>query len=138
MKNGFTLIEIMITLVIIGLLASMAYPSYITYITHIRRHAGQIELFNLANKLEEHYMRKRTYKTADINLIQSIATQWYTFNIVQQTTTTYLLQATPKNFQAINDINCQSLTLNHQGKKNITNGPYGSPRWLAEQCWDIV
>lgn len=54
-KNGFTLIELMITVVIIGVLAAIAYPSYQKYTTQSRRSDAQIALTTAANRQEKFY-----------------------------------------------------------------------------------
>lgn len=53
--NGFTLIELMITVVIIGILAAIAYPSYSRYTTQTRRSDAQIALTRAANLEEKFY-----------------------------------------------------------------------------------
>lgn len=67
MKNnrraGFTLIELMITVVIIAILAAIAYPSYNRYVTQTRRSDAQIAIQQTANKLEKFFGYCNTYHT---------------------------------------------------------------------------
>jgi len=53
--KGFTLIELMITVVIIGVLAAIAYPSYTKYMQQTRRSDAQIALSDAASRMEKYY-----------------------------------------------------------------------------------
>lgn len=61
---GFNLIELMITVVIIGILAAIAYPSYIKYMKQTRRSDAQIALSEIASREEKFFAQCRTYTTA--------------------------------------------------------------------------
>lgn len=52
---GFTLIELMITVVIIGILAGIAYPSYRDYVTQARRSEAQTLLLSVVNQQEKFF-----------------------------------------------------------------------------------
>jgi type IV pilus assembly protein PilE len=68
--RGFTLIELMITLVIVSILGAVAYPSYIQYIVRASRQAAQSELVGMANLQEKIYLNSNAYAasvTADYN-----------------------------------------------------------------------
>lgn len=58
---GFTLIELMITVVIISILAAIAYPSYTRYVVETRRSDAQIGLTRLGALLEKHYTQCNKY-----------------------------------------------------------------------------
>ncbi len=59
--SGFTLIELMITVVIVGILAAIAYPSYQTYVKQTRRSDAQIALTQAANQQERYFTECNTY-----------------------------------------------------------------------------
>lgn len=55
-KTGFTLIEVLIVVVIIGVLAAIAYPNYIEQVNKARRADAQAALVELAARLQEYYI----------------------------------------------------------------------------------
>lgn len=62
-QRGFTLIEVMITLLIIGILASIAYPSYVDYVREGRRSEGIALMSNIMNAQERYFIENRQYVT---------------------------------------------------------------------------
>jgi type IV pilus assembly protein PilE len=62
--RGFTLIELMITVVIIGIIAAVAYPSYTQYVVRASRQAAQTQLVQLANLQEKIYLNSNAYTGA--------------------------------------------------------------------------
>lgn len=118
MKKGFSLLEALIVLVIIGILTSITYPSYQHYISRAHQSDGQTALLDLACRMEGYYATHDTYETATIGmgkltdvLSSSQSSQgWYSLSIKQATTNTYLLQAMP-----LRDKNNDTLTLNSLG-----------------------
>lgn len=59
--KGFTLIELMITMAIIGVLAAIAFPSYQNYVTRTSREAAKTELLELAGLQERIYLNSNAY-----------------------------------------------------------------------------
>jgi type IV pilus assembly protein PilE len=144
MKNGFSLVELMIVLGIIGILAAIAYPSYNEYTTRAHRADGQSALLDLATRMERYYSENNTYATATVaagnGATDVLGTNispdgWYTLSITAQGAGTFTVQATPRLEQANRDTRCQSLTYNNLGQKGITNGPAGAPTGTVAQCW---
>ncbi len=112
MKNkssGFTLIELMVTVVIIGILAAIAYPSYQDSVKQSRRAAAQAALLSLGNVLERVFTQNNTYTpggaaptlgtaAGDIFPAQAPlegASKQYNLTISAATATTYTVRATP-------------------------------------------
>lgn len=60
-RGGFSLVEIMIGLVIVGILASIAYPGYASYIARSRRIEGQLALMDIMQQQERFYSLHNTY-----------------------------------------------------------------------------
>ena len=137
--EGFSLIEIMITLVIVGILGSMAYPSYIEYLTRARRIDGQTALLELANQMEQFYTENQTYLTAtlgtgsptDIRRTTLTPEGWYRLSIAYQTQSEYTLKAVPQRAQARYDTLCQTLSFNQFGEK----GPQLPQDKSHLSCW---
>lgn len=64
LQTGFTLIELMITVAIIAILASVAYPSYQQYVIRSNRSEMQQFLLDIANREEEYLLNNRIYATS--------------------------------------------------------------------------
>lgn len=62
--TGFTLIEVMITVAIIGILSAVALPSYQSYIQKSRRTEARTILMDAASKQEQYILNFRTYTTS--------------------------------------------------------------------------
>ncbi|QQZ30110.1 type IV pilin protein [Thiothrix subterranea] len=59
--QGFTLIELMITVAIVGILAAIAYPSYTAQVQKSRRADAQIALQEIAQRQEAYFLRNSSY-----------------------------------------------------------------------------
>ena len=60
-NTGFTLIELMIVVTVIGILSAIAYPSYRNYITKARRSDAQQLLLDMVNREEQYMLDVRSY-----------------------------------------------------------------------------
>lgn len=134
-KQGFTLIELMITVAIISILVAIAYPSYSESIAKSRRADAQSVLLQGAQYLERIYTERGGYnKKADgttgtlsdvglpANLTKSPVDGSSTYYTISTTGTfdgnTFTLAATPSGSQS-ND-KCGTLTLTNAGVKGIS------------------
>ncbi|MCY1508441.1 Type IV minor pilin ComP, DNA uptake sequence receptor [compost metagenome] len=59
--GGFTLIEVMITVAIVAILASIALPSYRQYIVRSKRSAAQAQMMDIANRQQQFLIANRSY-----------------------------------------------------------------------------
>jgi type IV pilus assembly protein PilE len=134
---GFTLIELMITVAIVGILASIAYPSYQDSVMKSRRADVKGVMLGLANAMERHFTETNEYLAAAVGpadtgapSIYSIPVEtanFYTVTISAATASSYTLSAVPTGVQT-NDI-CGTLTLTHTGAKNNSAGLSQSECW---------
>jgi len=127
-KSGFTLIEMLITIAIIGILASIAYPSYTDYVLRSNRTEAQRELIRLANMQEQLFVDRRIY-TQDMTLLGAPATPYITESGKYSISTvvigrTFTLTATALGIQAA-DTDCTPLAITEAGLRTPVN-----------DCWE--
>lgn len=129
-QSGFTLIEMMVVVAIIGILAAIAYPSYQRYVIKTKRTDMMSEMQNIASEIESRKLAQGSYSTISTGIKTDFATayprqgtQLYDVTINPTTltppdnilTNKWIITATPKaNSQMTND---GILTLNYQGIK---------------------
>ncbi len=137
-SKGFTLIELMVVVAIIGLLAAIAIPSYKDSTRRANRADAQITLSRLATLQERYFFRTNQY-TGDFNdLISGVADNttsitsdegYYTIALTA-TASSWSLTATGTGDQA-NDTECATLTLTNLGAKTSTD----SNNAASTECW---
>lgn len=124
-NRGFTLIEILVVLVVIGILAAIAVPAYTSQLVRGTRSATQAVMMDIANK-EQHYLQSfRTYATAPSDLgvtLPQEVTSFYDVTITKDDATTppsFLITASPK--AGTRQANDGDITLNQKGDKSPSN-----------------
>jgi type IV pilus assembly protein PilE len=115
-SNGFTLTEVLVVVVIIGILASFAVPSYVQYVRDSKRSEGQVALMNLSAQLERCFTEGFSYTSGTCPTGPVDSQSGYYTLTVSAASTSYTLVAAP-NFQ---DTQCGDLTLTHTGVKGST------------------
>jgi type IV pilus assembly protein PilE len=114
--HGFTLIELMIVVTVIGILAAIAYPSYQDYIRRARRIEAQSVMMDIQLMQEKYRINHVSYGgLADLGTFPS---DYYTFAISGNTVSAYTITATAKSGTSqASDSGCTSLTLNQASTK---------------------
>ena len=83
-RSGFTLIELMITVVIVAILASIAFPSYATFMKKSRRGDTESAMMDIAQREQQYLLDTRTYAPTIAVLNTTIpmaVTAYYTIQI---------------------------------------------------------
>ena len=129
--RGFTLVELMIVVVIIGVLVAIAYPSYRNYVIKSNRSAAESVIMSAANRQEQFMLDARQYSTASavLGVVPDDVDRNYDFVIAADnaaTPPTYSITANPAGAQTADS--CGSVSVNQAGTKAATGG-------TVAECW---
>ena len=132
--RGFTLVELVIAVAVVGILAAIAVPSYREHIAASRRTDAKAALLAIAQLMERNYTEKGTYAsvtlgTTTTDIYPSTSPQgYYTLSIASQDADGFSLLATRAGAQ-VGD-KCGNYTYNQAGAKGVASATYTAP-----QCW---
>lgn len=133
--RGFTLVELMIVVAIIGIVAMIAYPSYNQYILKTHRVEGKELLARAASMQERYFADNNAYTTdlRDLGFPSAIDVSsehgYYTMSVDDATgncpiTSCYSMTITTAGSQ-VTDVRCATMTSTSTGRKTATN----------DDCW---
>jgi type IV pilus assembly protein PilE len=130
-QSGFTLIEMMIAVAIVGIIAAIALPSYQASVRKSNRAEAKTELMDVAQRLQRCYTLYASFNNASCGVYGTVSTapgyitrggQYYKItigvpNAGDPPATNYRLTATADKTPQTLDIGCLELTLDHTGAK---------------------
>lgn len=99
-QTGFTLVELMIVVAVVGILATVAIPSYRDYLIRGRIPEATANLAGKRVQMEQFYQDNRTYVGATTICPDTATSQYFDFTCTGATATAYTLTATGKNSMA--------------------------------------
>ena len=142
-QNGVTLLELMIVVVIVGIIAAIAYPSYTQFIAKSKRAAGTSVLLQIADRQQQFFMDNKQFATkfsslgyaSDAMMVNEDGTivtasdprRTYKIALSGASATAFTVEAIPQLVQASKDADCGTMTLTNAGAK----GHSGS----GDNCW---
>ncbi|EIJ33726.1 type IV pilin protein [Thiothrix nivea] len=147
-QGGFTLIELMITVAIIGILAAIAYPSYTAQVQKSRRADAQVALLEMTQRQERYFLQGNVYSYAkgvgsnagELGYGANSPENFYTLAIAATPNgcggtaasrcTGYVATATATGPQ-VHDESCKTLSIDNRGAKSATK----SDDTASSVCW---
>lgn len=127
---GFTLIELMVTVVIVSVLAAVAIPQYRDYVTRGRIPDATSGLSAKQVQLEQYFQDNRTYVNAPACASDTGSSQFFNFSCSSSSATAYVLTATGKSSML-----GFTYTVNQSAAKATTAVPTG---WTSSAtCWVV-
>ncbi len=133
--RGFTLIEMMITVAIVSILATIAYPSYANYLQRARLAEARSQLMDTRAKLEQYYQDNRQYTNADAtgfpcnSTVLNTNTKYFTYTCALAAST-FTITATGKAAEGMGDF---VFTITQDGTRATAGVPAGWSNPGA--CW---
>jgi type IV pilus assembly protein PilE len=135
-EQGFTLIELMITVAIVGILAAIALPNYSEYVKRASRAEAVASLLDAANKEEQYFVDNREYTESFTDLGMSDKTEngHFALTIKVVDSNTFTITAKPVAGAVKGDADCTELFITETGLKGA-KGAKTSDGTAIDYCW---
>jgi type IV pilus assembly protein PilE len=146
--SGFTLIELMVVVALVGVIFSIALPSYREYAMRTKRAAAAADLMELSHVMERRFTALGRYDdeedpgTFDLPFTTSPkgdSNVAYNITFDSLDLVSYVMTATPDGGQD-EDVNCGVISVSHSGIKCVGDGAHCSDgdadaRDAVSRCW---
>jgi type IV pilus assembly protein PilE len=138
LHQGFTLVELLIVVAIIGILSAVAYPNYVEHVRKGHRAEARSVLLGAAQHMQLFLGANDRYDVSRAGVAVALpapyqrspqaGTQRYAITLAAVDRSTFTLQATPVGPMAGDK--CGSFTLTNTGIRNVAGGTSS-----AAECW---
>lgn len=131
---GFTLIELMIAVAVVGILAGVAYPSYRDYLIRSKISEAVANLSDMRVKMEQFFLDNRTYAGACVSgtVAPLPSGKYFSYTCTNLSGTTYTVTATGVANQGMGSF---TYTVNQNNTRTTVSVPTG---WTAAgSCWTL-
>lgn len=136
-QRGFTLVELVVTTLVIAVLAAIALPSYQEHAAKARRGEAAAALMTGAQALERYYSANGTYLGADGKLaavfpkqVPENGTAYYTLSAPEENRNSFTLRATRVGSGVMAKDACGDLELTQSGARQLNDNTK-----LVDECW---
>lgn len=136
-QAGFSLIELLIAVILIGVLMAIAIPNYTSYLERTRRSDARVALLEVAAAQERWYFENNQYTGTIANVWSNqvggasvSADEYYTLSVALNGNNRFTATATAAGKQT-GDVDCATLTIDETGNRGATAGTGGD----ATVCW---
>ncbi len=136
--RGFSMVELMIVVAIVGILAAIAFPSYTEYIRRSQRAEARTVLLEAEQFMQRFYAANERFDQtrggtavalpAQLQRSPQTGTQLYTIAIANVNRVSFTLSATPGG--PLSGDKCGTFTVTNTGVRNVTGGS-----GTVAECW---